>query len=377
MTKLKRLLFFVADLRYFCSHRLHLAQAAARRGYEVWVMAPRPETPCVLPKCIHIHVLPQFQRSALRLSILWKERRSIVEALRIISPDILHNVGMKPIIFGTAFVHATCGVINDFGGLGYTFTPYSKGHIIKKFILRLLFHYIFPYILRKKRCVILCQNHDDARILKYYAKTNAPVRCIQGSGVAMSDFCILPFPTRKPWRLLFAARLLKEKGLEELIQARHLLKNSPLEIWVCGDVDLDNPTSFTTEQIRQWHKQKIIYWIGFQKDLKEIYAQVHGAVLPSYREGLPRSLIEAAAWGKPIITTRVPGCQDVVVEGKTGYLANARDAKDLARVIDVWIHDEEKEEKGKAGHAYVQMHFSTEAIHPKIFSAYQEVQGEI
>ena len=111
--------------------------------------------------------------------------------------------------------------------------------------------------------------------------------------------------------------------------------------------------------------------------MKEIYAQVHGAVLPSYREGLPRSLIEAAAWGKPIITTRVPGCQDVVVEGKTGYLANARDAKDLARVIDVWIHDEEKEEKGKAGHAYVQMHFSTEAIHPKIFSAYQEVQGEI
>ena len=371
-----RLLFFVGNFDYFLSHRLLLAQEAAAQGYDVWVMAPGSEPSPVLFDGVNVFFLKGFKRTALSLGSLWKDRKCVVSAFKKLKPDLLHNVAMKPIFLGSGLVDSTCGIVNDFGGLGYTFTHSSKlytsrGEKFKKFILKLIFYCFFPVVMWGKRCVVLCQNHHDKAILKGCVSTKIPVYSVSGSGIDINSFSLLPMPPGPPWRLLFAARLLKEKGLEELVEARKLLPKEGLEIWVCGDVDVENPSSFTTAEIMAWQEAGFIRWFGFQKNLCPIYAQVHGAVLPSYREGLPRSLLEACAWGRPIITTQTPGCEDVVVDGITGYLTQAQNPQDLSRVIQVWMNDDNKETKGRAARLYISEHFSKEKIQPQIFSLYR------
>ena len=374
-----RLVFFVGNFRYFLSHRLLLAQEAAAQGYDVWVMVPGSGPPQLLPGSVNVFFLKGFKRTALSLGSLWKDRKSIVSAFKQLKPDLLHNVAMKPIFLGSAFVNSTCGIINDFGGLGYTFirssTLYgSKREKFKKFILKLVFYCFLPIVIGRKSCVVLCQNRHDKAILTSCLGGKTPVYSIAGSGLDIDSFCLLPMPPGPPWRLLFAARLLKEKGLEELVEARKLLPKEELEIWVCGDVDTENPSSFTPDEIMAWQKAGFIRWFGFQKNLRPIYAQVHGAVLPSYREGLPRTLLEACAWGRPVITTHAPGCEDVVVDGITGYLAQTQDPKDLSRIIQVWMHDEQKESKGRAARLYISEHFSKEKIHPQLFNLYRALK---
>lgn len=368
--KSPRILFFVGDLGYFCSHRLALARAATKAGYEVWVTAPCPSRPYVLPPEIHTCFLPRFARARLGLSVLIQEKRDLQDVFRKVNPDIVHNVAMKPICLGTWLAPKSAKIINDFGGLGYLFTGAQSRFCFKKSILRRVFGWAFSYLTRKRAPILMCQNTEDVAVLSKYIPTHQKVQCIPGSGVDLEGFSPLPLPSGPPWRLLFAARLLKEKGLKELIEAKQLLKNFPLEIWVCGDIDPQNPSSFTRQEIQAWHDAGDIRWLGFHTDLKPIYAQVHGAVLPSYREGLPRTLIEAAAWGRSILTTSVPGCSSVVVDQITGYLARPRSAQDLARIIALWMSIEDKAEMGRAGHAYVRTHFSKEIIHPKILALY-------
>ncbi|PPE06918.1 glycosyltransferase family 4 protein [Holospora curviuscula] len=368
-----RLLFFVGDLDYFLSHRFSLAQKAVAEGYNVWVMTPGFASSKILPGPINVFFLEGFHRTSLSFLSLWKERKLILAAFKIVQPDLLHNVAMKPIFLGSRLVNASCGVINDFGGLGYTFTQSSTRLEFKKFILKLIFYFFLPIMIWGKRCVVLCQNFQDFKILKRCVGLKTPVYSIPGSGIDMESFSVLPMPPGPPWKLLFAARLLKEKGLRELVEARKLLPKRGVEIWVCGDIDPKNPSSFTKSQIMEWQEAGLIRWLGFQKDLRSVYAQVHGAVLPSYREGLPRSLLEASAWGRPIITTRVPGCEDVVVDGVTGYLTKPWNSLDLSRTIRMWMEDEKKEEKGRAGHFYVSEYFSKEKIHPQILRLYRTV----
>ncbi|ETZ04647.1 MULTISPECIES: glycosyltransferase family 4 protein [Holospora] len=367
-----RLLFFVGNIEYFISHRLTLALGAISNGYDVWVIAPSVSPVPELPGGIKVFFLNTFRKSRMAPWGVGKECLEILKAFKVIIPDILHNVGMKPIFLGSFLAFHSCGVVNDFAGLGYTFTVSSQENRVKKLILKFIFYCFFPLMIRKKRCKILCQNSQDKKILRSSVNKKVPIYLIPGSGIDMSTFFILPMPAPSPLRLLFAGRLLKEKGLRELVEAKKLLKKVELEILVCGDVDLENPSSFTTEQIMAWQEEGLIHWLGFKKELSQVYKRVHGAVLPSYREGLPRSLLEACAWGRPVITTQVPGCQDVVIDGVTGYLAKAQDVFDLARAIQTWADDPEKEEKGKAGHFYVIEHFSKEKIHPQIFEIYKK-----
>jgi glycosyltransferase involved in cell wall biosynthesis len=369
-SKPPKILFFVGDLGYFCSHRLALALAATKAGYEVWVTAPHPSKAYCLPLEIHTCFLPRFARGRLGLKVLMQEKRDLQEVFRRVNPDIVHNVAMKPICLGTWLAPKHTKIINDFGGLGYLFTKDQSHFCFKKWILRQLFGRAFSYLTRKRTPVVVCQNTEDAAVLSKYIPRHQTIHCIPGSGVDLEGFSPLPLPSGPPWRLLFAARLLKEKGLGELIEAKKLLKGLPLEIWVCGDVDPQNPSSFTRQEIQAWHDAGHIRWLGSHADLKPIYAQVHSAILPSYREGLPRTLIEAAAWGRSVLTTSVPGCSRVVVNQVTGYLAKPRSAQDLARIIALWVTLEDKIGMGCAGHAYVRNHFSKEMIHPKILTLY-------
>ena len=360
----------MGDLGYFCSHRLTLALAAVKAGYEVWVTAPKPVKDYALPPQIHTCFLPSFQRSRLRFNILMQEKCHLQEVFRKVNPDIVHNVAMKPICLGTWLAPKHTKIINDFGGLGYLFTAEQPRALGKKWMLRHLFGRAFSYLTRKRAPIVMCQNTEDAAVLSRYVPRHQKVYCIPGSGVDLEGFSPLPMPSGPPWRLLCASRLLKEKGLAELIEAKKLLNHLPLEILVCGDVDPQNPSSFTRQEIQTWHDEGHIRWLGFQKDLNPIYAQVHGAILPSYREGLPRTLIEAAAWGRAVLTTAVPGCSRVIIDQETGYLAKPRDAQDLARIIALWVSTEDKAEMGRAGYAYVRKHFSKEVIHPQILTLY-------
>lgn len=369
-TKPPRILFFVGDLGYFCSHRLALALAATKAGYEVWVTAPRPSKEYHLPIEIRTYFLPAFARSRLGLNVLMQEKRSLQHVFRTVNPDIVHNVALKPICLGTWLAPKHTKIINDFGGLGYLFTQAQSRPCFKKWVLRHLFGNAFSYLTRKRAPIVMCQNAEDAEVLSLYMPRHQKIQCIPGSGIDLEGFSPLPLPSGPPWRLLLAARLLKEKGLRELIEAKQLLAHLPLEIWVCGDVDPQNPSSFTRQEIQAWHDAGHIRWFGFQTDLKPIYAHVHGAILPSYREGLPRTLIEAAAWGRSILTTTAPGCSSVVVDHITGYLAKPRDAEDLARIITLWVAREDKAGMGRFGHDYVATHFSKEVIHPKILELY-------
>lgn len=336
----KKLLYVVDTDWFFISHRLALAVAAKERGYTVVLVAYDTGKAQIIRdagiKFIHAEVVRKGLNPLKELSIA----HELYKIYKAEKPDIVHHITLKMIIAGSlaARLAGVKAIVNAVTGLGHFFIDPRK-----KWMVNLLFSPIFKTIRTSTGLKYIFQNKDDEAVFVSHGWTwQGSSVLIKGSGVDLEEYQALPEPEILPIRISCGTRLLRDKGIYEFAEAARLLKNkfgNRIECILAGRVILENPTSIRTEEIEKWVSEGILTYSGFQTDMYDFLSKCHINVLPSYREGLPRSLIEACAVGRAIVTTDVPGCKDVVSHGLNGFLVPARRSEKLAEAIGLLVED--------------------------------------
>lgn len=331
------LIYLVMNDGYFLSHRLPMVRAAQQAGFDVAVIAPVTRHRAAIEAAgVRVIEAPMNRRS-LNFLRAWADIRRIEDIYRHEKPAIVHHIAMKPVLFGSvAAGRAGVGrVVNAFAGLGYVFTAQD----LRARVLRAALIPAFRRVLKRPGRWLLLQNDDDRALLERWGLA-PPGRTvvIRGSGVDLDHCPALPPPGASGGIIcVFAGRMIGIKGLGALRQAFKLLeKTDPhIRLWLCGAPDPGNPGSWTEEQLRQWvsNSNNVIYKEHIE-DMRTVWAQAHIALQPSLGgEGIPKSLLEAAACARPLIASDVPGCRDIVSNGDNGYLVPPGDAAALAKAI--------------------------------------------
>ena len=361
---MKRKIFYVANVDwFFISHRLPLALHALEQDYEVYLLSldtgRRQELEA---KGIHFINIP-FKRSG---SNPFHELKCIFLLYRYYNrykPEIIHHITLKASLLGSLAgkMVGNHHIINAISGLGYNFTDGRDGWLQKaiKLFIRLAF--------KSKNISFILQNPDDVELIKGLDLVPfSRIFLIKGSGVNLDEYSYFKASDEFPLKVLFPARILLDKGVMEFIEAAKILESEFLgkaKFILAGDCDKENLSVLGEEELQKFLVKDYIEWIGFQKNMKLIYQNSSIVILPSYREGLPKSLIEACSVGRPIITTDVPGCRECVEDGVNGYLVPAKDADSLADAIKLLLMDAEKrDEFGRNSRLLAEKEFSIDKV---------------
>lgn len=375
MTRAPKLLFFVSEDWYFVSHRLALAQAAKSAGFDV-VVAARVDRHGDVIRDAGLRLIPiDFARSSLRP---WREIRSIAQIIALYkheAPDIVHNVAVKPVIYGTiaARCSSTKGIVNALMGLGWVFSSRST----KARLLRPLVEGALRGALSGSLSRTIVQNSDDAALLIDRRLTKPQsIRLIRGSGVDPERYSTRAPPAGAPVVVL-PARLLAAKGIGDFIHAASLLKAEGIDarFALVGDFDPANPTTLNRCDIDKLVKAgQVEYW-GWRSDMPEVFNNASIVCLPTiYGEGLPKSLLEAAASARAIVATDVPGCREIVRPGVNGWLVPPRNALALAAALREAIAQPALCARyGAAGRSIVEQEFSLAAVIAETLAVYREL----
>ncbi|MCF8330301.1 MAG: glycosyltransferase family 4 protein [Crocinitomicaceae bacterium] len=339
----KNILLFVTNVDwFFVSHRLVIAEKAMNNGFEVIVAAEDTGSSAEFTsKGIHFVKL-SFSRSGINPL---KELTTIIEFYKLynrIKPDIIHHITLKPVIYGSliAKMLKIKNIVNAVSGLGYNFTA-NRRSLVSTLMIRLLklgfdknYNYIF-------------QNKDDFEELAQLKviKGSSNINFVKGSGVNLRDFYLTePLNTGKI-RFVLASRMIEDKGIREFHEAACLLKNrfhDKIEFVLAGMIDTGNKSGISARVLEDWGDGDYFRWLGHTSKVFDLYSRAHVVVLPSYREGIPKALIEACAMGRAIITTTAIGCRECVDEGVNGYKVPIRDAQSLATAMETFVKNPEK-----------------------------------
>lgn len=369
-----KLLYFVTEDWYFCSHRLPLALAAQDAGYDVAVVTHVNEHGEAIRRAgIRLIPFSLSRRGMNPLSELAVLVRLIV-LYRKEKPDLVHHVAMKPVVYGSfaARLSGVPRVVNALAGLGYVFTSDQP----KARLLRPVIGSAFRGILNSCRSRLILQNQDDrAMFIRKRFINEERIRLIRGSGVDTAVFSPTPEPSGIPVVML-VSRMLWDKGIKEFVEAARQLKTRGVDarFVLVGDTDPHNPSAIPNEQLTAWHAEGVIEWWGRHDDMLVVLAQAHIVCLPSYREGLPKVLLEAASCGRPIVTTDTPGCREVVRNGENGLLVPVRNTVELAGAIQRLIASPELRQKmGARGREIVVSEFAIEKVISETLTVYEEL----
>jgi glycosyltransferase involved in cell wall biosynthesis len=376
----KKLLFIVNVDWFFVSHRLPIALAAIRDGYEVHLGAALTGREHALREAgIIVHGIP-LSRSATNLFAEMATLAAIFSLLRAVRPDIVHLVSSKPVLYGglAARFAQVPAVVASVSGLGFVYI--ASG--LKNRMIRSAVSLLYRLALGKKNLRVIFQNPDDRDTLSRLAGV-APEKTviIRGSGVDLTEYRALPEPNGVPIAAM-AARLLWDKGVGEFVAAAQLLKHKGVEarFQLIGDLDAHNPASVSPEVLAAWRSEGVVELPGFRPDIAQLFSRSHLVVLPSYREGLPKVLIEAAACGRAVVTTDVPGCRDAIVADKTGVLVPARNAQALADAMQKLLENSaQRQAMGQAGRRLAEAAFDIRAVvakHLEIYASLARPPGE-
>lgn len=368
--------FLVNEDAYFLLHRLHLARAVREQGHKVIVMAR---------ETVHRAAIEaegfQFHPVRLRrgnLNPLWELVTfwDILRGYRQHRPRLVHQFTFKLIVLGTlaARWNGVKAIVNAVPGLGYAFT----GGGWRRGVLRAIAKAGYRTACRGPNTRILFENEDDRRyfVRKRLARETA-TEVLPGAGIDTEKFA----PTADPGGIpvvLCASRMLWDKGVGDLIDAGRLLRSRGVafRLLLAGEPDPHNPATIQAETLRYWDAKGEAEWLGFQRDMPGLIADSHIVCLPSYREGLPVSLLEAASCGRPIVTTDMPGCREVVRHGKNGLLVQPHDTGALADALARLIGDAKlREEMGRAGREMVLAEFAVTHVIRRTLALYEKLLG--
>jgi len=381
-----KLLYLVTEDWSFLSHRLPMARAAQAAGFEVVVVA----------RCDK--AVDKIQAEGFRLIDLpWKrggmnplqEIREIIRIYKIYrreAPAIVHHVALKPALHGSlaAWAAKVPSVINALTGLGFIFI----GQTAKARLLRAVITPLLRWLLNRPNSFLLMQNEDDGETLKTCGilSQKTEITLIRGSGVDIQHFTpasheLSPHepsqdsPKDDIIEAALVARMLWDKGIGEAVEAARLLKarKLPFRLRLVGPIDPENGAAITEHQIQEWVAAGLVLWDGPRQDIATLWQHTAIALLPSYREGLPKALLEAAACGRPMVATDVPGCRDICRDGRSGLLVPLKDAEALANALETLITNPSLRHKFGAGaRELVETRFSDKIIAQQISHLYAQ-----
>lgn len=358
-----RLLFVVNNPAFFLSHRLPLALAAQHAGYDVHVATMAGDSvPQILAHGLTHHVIPMTRSGKNPV----QELRTVWALYRLfctLRPALVHLVTIKPVLYGgiAARLARVPAMVSAISGLGFVFV--ARG--AKAALVRQVVATLYRLALGHGNSRVVFQNASDRESLrKLDALRDEQVVMIRGSGVDLSAYSVVAEPP-PPVVALMVARLLRDKGVLEFVEAARMLQRqgTGVRMLLAGGIDPGNPASVSQADVDAWQQEGIIEALGERRDIAALYAAAHIAVLPSYREGLPRSLIEAAACGRAVVTTDVPGCRDAIEPDQTGLLVPSKDAQALAQAIGRLANDTAlRQQMGRAGRALAEREFDIEDV---------------
>ena len=376
MKKNKKLLILVNDLNFFCSHRLPIAEALLVKGFDICIGYGEiggADQSLLKQKGFKVYSIP-MQRGSINIL---KELKTFFYILRFFKrekPDIVHLITIKPYLYGgiAARIMGVPAVISAVSGLGALFIHKDMRSKFLRFILYPFYKLAFKHSSQK----VIIQNNDDMQLLVNWGVLNpAKVKLIKGSGVKIEHFTNLDEPDGIPV-VCFAARLLKDKGVYEFVSAAKLLnkKGVNARFYLAGNLDEKNPAGLNQYDLNQIKSEGYVEILGYQKDIPKLYANSHIICLPSYREGMPKSLIEAAAASRVVVTTDVTGCRNVIIPNKTGFLVPVKNTKKLADTLE-WLikNPNERVAMGKEGRKFAEKEFPVEKIVKSHLDVYDEL----
>jgi glycosyltransferase involved in cell wall biosynthesis len=375
MKNKKTLLLVVNVDWFFISHRLKIATKALKEGWRVIVAANDTGMSSNIENMGIEFVSIPLNRYSLNPISEIKTIHSLYKLYKKINPTIVHHITLKPIIYGSiiARILKVNRVINAISGLGYNFTN-NKNGVVPKLML-----YLLKIGMNNKRVVLIFQNKDDLRQLKKagIVNENHTIHFIKGAGVDLEQFKFKPIVKKTKLIILFPARMLWNKGIKELLEVANLMEKEYKEklcFELCGMLDNDSKDAVPEEYLMKWNKEGYITWKGHQNNMLNEYERCDIVVLPSYREGMPKSLMEACAVGRPIITTEAFGCKECVEEGKNGFKVPVKSVSALKEAIEILVNSEEKRiEMGLYSRRKAENEFSLQKVvdsHIKIYNNY-------
>lgn len=375
---MKRVLYVVNSPQAFLESRRPLAVAAKARGYDPEVaVADGPALAAKLAGQFKVHdwrvrrrQLNPFAEAKVTANL----RRILIEA----RPQLMHAIAWKAIVHGgvAARMAGIPAVVHTVAGLGYAFS--SKG--LKPRAVRLVLRTALSVIAKHPNVRFIVQNPDDEELLGRLGLDRAKITLIRSSGVDLQRF--KPSDERDETPIVvFPSRLLWSKGVQEFVDAARLIRSRkiPGRFAFVGTPDEGNPDTVPTETLRQWEREGIIEWWGWQGDMPAIFSRCHVVCLPSkYREGVPRVLLEAAATGRPVVTTDAPGCREACRDGVSGFLVRPGDSEALANSLAALLGDAKlRARMGDEGRHLMEREFSQDKVIEATLRIYDELLANV
>jgi len=368
-----RVLLFVNEAAAFFPQRMALARACRAAKYDVHVVAPPGPRADEIIREFAFHPLPLDRKSTDPL----REAATVAEVLRIyraVRPDLVHHFTIKPCLYGGLAARAASvpASVSTITGLGYAFINDSRRARTARAIARVGYRAAF----RHRNAITVFQNSDDREEFLRMGLVKADrTRLIRGSGIDLARFPRCPEP-EGPFTVVLGARMLRDKGIGEFVEAARLVRAKLPEarFILVGGLDPGNPAAIAEDELHRWTSDGDIEWWGQRDDMPEVLASAHVVCLPSYREGLPRILLEGAATGRTLVATDVAGCREVVRHGSTGLLVPARDAHALAEAF-LRLASDPTSRRGfsDAARALVENEFSLTSVVDRTLELYGEL----
>ena len=372
---MKKILFVGNDYTYFLSHRLPIAEACLDRGWEVHIITPEQDKAAKNARKYRMfwHGIPMdpgSQNPFKEIKTCWV----LKELYSTLKPDLVYHVTLKPVLLGSvaAKIAKVPAEVNALTGLGYLYINDNLKNSLIRPVVNHLFQFGFSH---SNSCLILQNKDDKAMVLDYNLLKEKDIEIVRGSGVNTDKY---PYVTEEnaQIRVILPGRMLWDKGVGEFIKAAKKLRSEGCDatFHLFGDADPKNPKSISRSQLEKWNQEDGIFYEGYQENMQIAYKEANVVCLPSYREGLPKALLEAASTGRAIITTDAPGCREVVREGENGYLVPVKNVDKMAKRIKELIDEPELRRKfGKKSREIAVNNFSIEQVVSDIMNLFESL----
>jgi glycosyltransferase involved in cell wall biosynthesis len=370
-----KILYLVSEDWYFISHRLPMARAAQRAGYEVHVATRIGDcAEQIRHEGFVLHPIHwrRGNMNPIRLLAAILETRRLYRKVR---PDLVHHVAVVPTLIGSL---AALGMpmvrLNALAGLGFAFTSDTTRAVAVRPIAR----FLLGRLLKRPNTAVLVQNPDDHAVVVKLGVPQGRIALIPGSGVDIDILTPIPEPTG-PFTVGFVGRLLDDRGVSTLVHAHELLPRRGVGVHtlLAGEPDPSNPASIGDRVMVGWRVIPNLRLLGHVDAVRSVWAQAHAAILTSRREGLPKSLLEAAACGRPLIASDVPGCREIARHGVNALLVPPDDPEALAHAIATLMNDRDMRIRfGRASRQIVMAEFSSARIGSEIVALYARLLTE-
>ena len=370
-----KILFVVNEARFFLSHRLPLGLEAQARGYEVVVVTAPGTSEEQLAQYGFRHIAVPMSRSGFVLRQELATYRAMKRTYLAEQPDLVHHVTIKPVIYGSFAARATGvkAVVNAVPGMGFVFSRRGMRASILRSLVNLLYRLAFSH----PNMRVIFQNSEDLRgFLGHAIVRREHTVLIRGSGVDMDEFRPSAEPDG-PMTFILLARMLRDKGVFEFARASAIARQQHPD-WrfqLAGGVDPGNPTSLSEAELCGLESQYSVEWLGHCEGVVELLQNAHVVCLPTYyREGVPKTLLEAAAAGRPMIVSDIAGCREVVTDGVTGLLVPTREVEALAQAMLRMGEDEVLRARcGRAAREKAEAVFSVDDVVEHTFRVYDDL----